>query len=157
MLCKIWGFHGGDYEECRLLGYRNPVRTSQEIYYISATEPSRLMLFKIWGFHGGDSEECRLLGCNTVWTLVRTDVLKEHFASIVGVKGISELRKRLAATSNWILERIASIIKATRNDELGRTLAVTSRLVPIESKGFFRSCITLIINGVLDFVHLPEF
>jgi hypothetical protein len=19
-LCKIWGFHGGDYEECRLLG-----------------------------------------------------------------------------------------------------------------------------------------
>jgi hypothetical protein len=21
MLCKIWGFHGSDYEECRLLGY----------------------------------------------------------------------------------------------------------------------------------------
>jgi hypothetical protein len=20
MLCKIWGFHGGDYEECRILG-----------------------------------------------------------------------------------------------------------------------------------------
>jgi hypothetical protein len=19
-LCKIWGFHGGDYEECRILG-----------------------------------------------------------------------------------------------------------------------------------------
>jgi hypothetical protein len=30
MLCKIFGFHGGDYEECRLLGYKNPVRTSQE-------------------------------------------------------------------------------------------------------------------------------
>jgi hypothetical protein len=28
--CKIWGFHGGDYEECRLLGYKTPVRTSQE-------------------------------------------------------------------------------------------------------------------------------
>jgi hypothetical protein len=26
--CKILGFHGGDYEECRLLGYKNPVRTS---------------------------------------------------------------------------------------------------------------------------------
>jgi hypothetical protein len=26
----MWGFHGGDYEECRLLGYENPVRTSQE-------------------------------------------------------------------------------------------------------------------------------
>jgi hypothetical protein len=60
--CKIWGFHGGDYEKCRLLGYKNPVRTSQETHYVSATEPSRLMLCKIWGFHGGDYEECRLLG-----------------------------------------------------------------------------------------------
>jgi hypothetical protein len=23
-VCKICGFHGSDYEECRLLGYRNP-------------------------------------------------------------------------------------------------------------------------------------
>jgi hypothetical protein len=30
MLCTIWGFHGGDYEECRLLGYENSVCTSQE-------------------------------------------------------------------------------------------------------------------------------
>jgi hypothetical protein len=37
---KIWGFYGGDYEECRLLGYKNPVRTSQEAHYVSATEPS---------------------------------------------------------------------------------------------------------------------
>jgi hypothetical protein len=28
MLCKIWCFYGGDYEECRLRGYKNPVRTS---------------------------------------------------------------------------------------------------------------------------------
>jgi hypothetical protein len=60
--CKIWGFNGGDYEECRLLRYKNPVRTSQETNYVSTTEPSRLMLCKIWGFHGGDCEECRLLG-----------------------------------------------------------------------------------------------
>jgi hypothetical protein len=33
-LCKIWGFHGGDYEECPLLGYKNPVHTSRETYYI---------------------------------------------------------------------------------------------------------------------------
>jgi hypothetical protein len=26
--CRISGFHGGDYEECRHLGYKNPVRTS---------------------------------------------------------------------------------------------------------------------------------
>jgi hypothetical protein len=37
MLCKIWGFHGGDYEEWCLLGYKNPVHTSQETHYVSAT------------------------------------------------------------------------------------------------------------------------
>jgi hypothetical protein len=62
MLCKIWGFHGGVYEECRLLGYKNPVRTSQETHYVSVTECSRLMIYEIWGFHSGDYEECRLLG-----------------------------------------------------------------------------------------------
>jgi hypothetical protein len=34
--------------------------------YVSATEPSRLMLCKIWGFHGGAYEECHLPGCDTV-------------------------------------------------------------------------------------------
>jgi hypothetical protein len=69
MLCKIWGFHGADYEECRFLGYKILVRTTQEIYYASPTEPSRLKLCKIWGFHGGDYEECRFLGYKI---LVRT-------------------------------------------------------------------------------------
>jgi hypothetical protein len=45
--CKIWGFHGSGYEECRLLEYKNPVRTSQETHYISVTESSQLMLCKI--------------------------------------------------------------------------------------------------------------
>jgi hypothetical protein len=62
MVRKIWGFNDGDYEECRLLGYKDPVRTSQETYYVSATDSSRLILRKIWGFHGGDYEEFRLLG-----------------------------------------------------------------------------------------------
>jgi hypothetical protein len=62
MLCKIWGSQGGEYEECLLLGYKNPVRTSQETHYVSVTESSQLMLCKTWGFHGGDYEECRLLG-----------------------------------------------------------------------------------------------
>jgi hypothetical protein len=57
MLCKIWGFHGGDYEEWRLLGYRNPIRTSQETCHVSATESRQLILYKILGFHGGDYEE----------------------------------------------------------------------------------------------------
>jgi hypothetical protein len=69
MLCKIWGFHGGDYEECRLLGYKNPVRTSQETHYVSATELSRLMLCKTSDCLGGDYEDRRLLGCDAVWFL----------------------------------------------------------------------------------------
>jgi hypothetical protein len=47
MLCKIWGFHGDDYEEFRLLRYKNPVRTTQETHYVPAIEISRLMLCKI--------------------------------------------------------------------------------------------------------------
>jgi hypothetical protein len=46
-LCNISGICGGDYEECRLLGYKNQVHTSQETRYISATESSQLMLCKI--------------------------------------------------------------------------------------------------------------
>jgi hypothetical protein len=46
-LCKVWGFQGGEYEEYRLLGYKNAVRTSQETHYLSATESSRLKLCKI--------------------------------------------------------------------------------------------------------------
>jgi hypothetical protein len=56
-------------EECRLLGYKNPVCTSQETHYLSATESSQLMLCKILSIHGGDYEECRLLGCYAEWLL----------------------------------------------------------------------------------------
>jgi hypothetical protein len=62
LLSKIWGIHGSDYEEYRLLQYKISVRTSHETRYFSATEPSRLILCKILGIHGGDYEECRLLG-----------------------------------------------------------------------------------------------
>jgi hypothetical protein len=34
-------------EECRILGYKNPFRTSQETHYFSVTESSQLMLCKI--------------------------------------------------------------------------------------------------------------
>jgi hypothetical protein len=47
MLYKIYGFHGSDCKECLLLGYKNPVRTSQGTHYVPATERSQLMLFKI--------------------------------------------------------------------------------------------------------------
>jgi hypothetical protein len=71
-------FHGGDYEESRLLGYKNPVRTSQETYHVSATKPSRLMLCKMLGFHGGDYEECPLLGYKNP---VRTSQETHYFSA----------------------------------------------------------------------------
>jgi hypothetical protein len=40
-------FHGSDYEECRLQGYKNPVGTSQETHHVSTTELRPLMLCKI--------------------------------------------------------------------------------------------------------------
>jgi hypothetical protein len=71
VLYKIFSFHGGDYEECRLLGYKNPFRTSQGTHYFSTTESSQLMLCKICSFHGDDYEECRRLGCSAVWALLK--------------------------------------------------------------------------------------
>jgi hypothetical protein len=47
MLCKISDFHHGDHEECRVQGYKNPVRTPHVTHYVSATELSRLILCKI--------------------------------------------------------------------------------------------------------------
>jgi hypothetical protein len=35
------------HKECRLLGYKSLVRTSQETHYVSATEPSLLMVCNI--------------------------------------------------------------------------------------------------------------
>jgi hypothetical protein len=67
MLCKIWGFHSVDYEEFRLRWYKNPVHTSQETYYVSATEPSQLMPCKICGCRGCHYKESRLLRCDAVW------------------------------------------------------------------------------------------
>jgi hypothetical protein len=67
--CKIWGFHGDDYEEYRFLGYKNPVCNSQETHYVSATEPSRLMRCRIGGSRGCDYEEYRLLACAAAWPL----------------------------------------------------------------------------------------
>jgi hypothetical protein len=46
-ISKIFGFHGSDYVEWRLLGYKTPVHTSQETHYVSATESSQLMLCKV--------------------------------------------------------------------------------------------------------------
>jgi hypothetical protein len=66
---RISRIHGGDNEECRLLGRKSPVRISKEKYKFSPTLPNRLMLCNISGFHGGDYEECCLLECYALWFL----------------------------------------------------------------------------------------
>jgi hypothetical protein len=82
-VCKIWGFYGGDYEECPLLGYKNPVPTSQETHYVCATESSRLILCKLWGFHVGDNEEYLLLGCDILWLAILFILMMEAIPSCV--------------------------------------------------------------------------
>jgi hypothetical protein len=62
MLCKIWGYRGGNYEECRLLGCKKPISYITGNTLCRLTEPCWLMICKIWGYHGGDYEECRVLG-----------------------------------------------------------------------------------------------
>jgi hypothetical protein len=41
---RIWVFTGVTMKNVVFWGYKNPVRTSEETYYVSATEASRLML-----------------------------------------------------------------------------------------------------------------
>jgi hypothetical protein len=138
VISKIWGFHGCDCEECRLLGYRNLVRTSQEAHYVSVPESSRLKLCKNWGFHGGDYEECRLLGYkNLVLTSQKTHYVSATQSSqlmlckIWGVHGsdYEECRLlwgRVAPVRTDVSEELSSsITKVTIIGELGTTLAVT--------------------------------
>jgi hypothetical protein len=66
---RISGMKERVFEQCHLAGYRTPVTTSQETYYVSATEPSPLKLCKILGSHCGDFEVYRLLECDAVWLL----------------------------------------------------------------------------------------
>jgi hypothetical protein len=47
MLCKICGFQGDDYEECRLLGYKKSQFVSHRKHCVSTTKPSLLMLCEI--------------------------------------------------------------------------------------------------------------
>jgi hypothetical protein len=67
------------YKIHRLLGYRSPVRTSHETQYVSATEPSLLMLYKICGLHGDNYEERRLLGCYTTTAEKTSNLIKKLF------------------------------------------------------------------------------
>jgi hypothetical protein len=34
MLCKVWGYHGGHYEKCRLLGCQSYIFTPQKTEFL---------------------------------------------------------------------------------------------------------------------------
>jgi hypothetical protein len=85
-------------EECHLLGYKNPVRTSRvtlRLHYTAQT----VKLCKVWGFHGGDWRMTSSWMSRRV-ALVRTEVSEKHIGSIVKVTRIGELGTMLAVTSN---------------------------------------------------------
>jgi hypothetical protein len=130
MPCKIWGFHCGDFEEHSLLGYKNPVFTSQETHYVSATDPSQLILCKIWGFLGGDYEERRLLWYrNPVFTSRETHYFSTtelNQLMLCKFRGFSRqwlwrmpssgmLRRVALVRIDVSEERITSIMRVTRN------------------------------------------
>jgi hypothetical protein len=102
------------------MGYKNPVRTSQETYYFSATEPSQLMLCKISGFHWVDYE-CSS-GMLRRLAHVRTDVSVNRIASIIRLTSIGGLATTLALSSNRRTLR--------RNNMRVRRLLVTANVVP---------------------------
>jgi hypothetical protein len=86
------------YEECRRLGYKNPVLTSEETHYLSTTYPIWLILCNIWGFHGGVYGEFRLLGCDAMWALLEPtfqllliidDIPRSRILSILKTEGTS--------------------------------------------------------------------
>jgi hypothetical protein len=142
---KVWGFHGGDYEECRFLGYKNPVLTSQEAHYVSASELNRLMLCKIWGFHCGNYEECRLLG----YTIPVLTSEETHYVSTTETSwlmmckmwGFHGCGKKMTSSAMWPRgalvrtdvseDNISSIIMLDRISELGTTLAETSNWITL--------------------------
>jgi hypothetical protein len=98
MVCNIWGFHGGDYEECLLLGYKNPVHTSQETNYFTARDhlvtandvPSAPIIVTLMMDALG-SYETSVLTRATRRNISVNDILhshcREHFKSYISLTG----------------------------------------------------------------------
>jgi hypothetical protein len=143
MLCKIWGFHGSDYEECLLECYAaSNARTDvSEEHIASIIRVTRIgeLGTRFVGFHGGEYEECRLLGYKTpaftsqethyffttkpsqlmpckIWSFHGSDYEE---CRLLGCYAVSNVRTDVSE------EHIASIIRVTRIGERGTTLAVT--------------------------------
>jgi hypothetical protein len=83
---------------------KTQVRTSQEIYHVSATESSRLMLRNISGFHGGDYEECRPLYVGAVWVMLEQMFRKNLSLPSTGYKESSSVHDRKHCNQQHLLQ-----------------------------------------------------
>jgi hypothetical protein len=102
MLCKIWGFHGGDCEECRLLGYKSPVHTSQQTHYVCITETSLLMVLRSEIFTAvtmknavfWDIKPSSYLTGNTLYL---------HYRDLVSLRSVRRFLVTTNVVSSWLI------------------------------------------------------
>jgi hypothetical protein len=130
MLCKIWGLHGGNYEECRLLGYKatSSCLTGNTLPHVSLnhalyTTPPHPTPFPT------EAMESRRMTSSGMWrrvVLIRAHVSEEGIASIIRLNRIGALGTTLAVTSNRRALRRNSHIVFLRSV---RRLLVTANVV----------------------------
>jgi hypothetical protein len=113
-ICKISGFHGGDYEECRL-GYKNPVRTSQETPIRYRAQPVNAM------------QDLRF-SWRWLWRMPSSGILHISCNGPYSPSGQNAKRwvQECRATLNWLFSSY-SYMKST---VMGRNLC--RRLVPMD-------------------------
>jgi hypothetical protein len=98
-------FHGGDYEEYHLLGYKNPVRTSHETNYVSATEHTQLMLCKISSFTAVTMKNA------VFWDVTPCVFLRSIYrllvtANVPSSQILATLMEALGSSETSVLERV---------------------------------------------------
>jgi hypothetical protein len=139
-------------KKCRLLEYKNPVRTSHETHYVSATETWRLMLWKIWDFHDEDYEECRLLGYkNPVRTSQETHYISAKESSRLMLCKISafqggDYRNVIFVRTDVSEEPTNSILRVKKISEQGTALTHIS-ILATEALAFLRSFFRLLFTA----------
>jgi hypothetical protein len=134
VLCKVWGFHGGGYEEYRLLRTKpssyltgNTLHLRYRAQLVNAMQDLKFLWWWLWR-----------MSSSGMWrglAVLRTDVSEEYIVSIIRVTRIGELGTVLAATRN-------------RSIHLFRC------------NGFILVIMTLLITfgsarGLCSFLHLP--
>jgi hypothetical protein len=130
MLCKIWCFHGGDYEECRLLGWYDVWLLWEPTFRRNLAPPSSR-----WQESVNWEQRWRMVSSGMLRrvALVTTDVSEELRASIIMVTRIGELRTTLAITSNRRTLRNMRRLLDTANFVRSSPISVTLMMEALSS------------------------